>query len=114
MAGWVERQHVCIPEIAEDFTLLWSSVQTMRAELAANGAITQAQWAAARTLHATVVQAVRAILFEEAVLMMKLPKRYATPLGRGAGLHQSQISSRAARGHHRIREAPASGLQRSC
>jgi hypothetical protein len=26
--------------------------------------------------------------FEEAVLMMKLPKRYATPPGRGAGLHQ--------------------------
>ena len=29
-----------------------------------------------------------ALFFEEAVLMMKLPKRYATPLEGGAGLHQ--------------------------
>ncbi len=40
---------------------------------------------------------------EEAVLMTKLPKRpgHATPF-REAGLHQSQISSRAARGHHHM------------
>ena len=36
------------------------------------------------------------------------------PLEREAGSHPSQLSSRAARGHRRIREAPASGLQRPC
>lgn len=52
--------------MAEAFKELWSDVQAMRAELAAklnraNGPITPTQWAAARALHATVVQAVRAM-----------------------------------------------------